>query len=82
MEQKLKEIMAGLFKMNGNEITDNLTMKDTDVWDSFKHMELVTSIEQEMGVELTFDEIVAMKTFKDIKRILTEKGMGGPNEIN
>jgi len=82
MEQKLKKIMTELFKMNGTEISDDLAMKDTDVWDSFKHMELITSIEQEMGVELTFDEIVAMKTFKDIKRILTNKGVGGHDELN
>ena len=82
MEQKLKKIMTELFKMNGIEIADDLAMKDTDVWDSFKHMELITSIEQEMGVELTFDEIVAMKTFKDIKRILTNKGVDGHNELN
>jgi acyl carrier protein len=82
MEQKLKEMMSELFKMNDSEITDDLTMKDTDVWDSFKHMELVTSIEQEMGVELTFDEIVAMKTFKDIKRILAEKRVDGNDELN
>ena len=73
MEQKLKELMAELFKMKTEKITDSLTMKDTDVWDSLKHMELVVSIEQTIGKELTFDEIVAMKTFKDIKRVLREK---------
>jgi len=82
MEQKLKNIMTELFKMNGTEISDDLAMKDTDVWDSFKHMELITSIEQEMGVELTIDEIVAMKTFKDIKCILSEKGVGRHDELN
>lgn len=67
--------MAELFKMKADEITDSLTMKDTNVWDSLKHMELVVSLEQAMGIELTFDEIVAMQTFKDIKRILREKGV-------
>jgi len=75
MEQKLKELMAELFKMKTEKITDSLTMKDTDVWDSLKHMELVVSIEQTLGIELTFDEIVAMQTFKDIKRVLREKGV-------
>lgn len=77
MEQELKELMAELFKMEKGEITDTLTMKDTDVWDSLKHMELIVSIEELFGIELTFDEIVAMQTFKEIKRILKERGIDG-----
>lgn len=75
MKQKLKDLMAELFKMQQEEITDSLIMKDIDVWDSLKHMELIVSIEEMFGIELTFDEIVAMQTFKEIKRILKEKGV-------
>lgn len=75
MEQKLKDLMAELFKMQQEEITESLTMKDVDVWDSLKHMELIVSIEEMFGIELTFDEIVVMQTFKEIKRVLKEKGV-------
>ena len=77
MEEKLKMLMAELFKMEEDEITDSLTMKDTDVWDSLKHMELIVSIEESFGIELTFDEIVAMQNLKEIKRILRERGIEG-----
>jgi len=73
MEEKLKMLMAELFKLEEYEITDSLTMKDTDVWDSLKHMELIVSIEESFGIELTFDEIVAMQNFKEIKRMLIER---------
>lgn len=73
MAQKLRELMAQLFEMREDEIMDSLTMKDIDAWDSLKHMELVVSIEQTFGIELTFDEIVVMQTFKEIRRILAEK---------
>jgi acyl carrier protein len=73
MEQKLKELMADLFKMKKEEISDSLTMKDTDVWDSLKHMELIVSIEETFNVQLSADEIVAMQDVKAIKVILTEK---------
>ena len=75
MDQKLKEIMVELFEMKENAITDSLTMKDTDVWDSLKHMELIASIEDVFEVELSFDEIVAMQTFKEIKQVLSTKGI-------
>lgn len=75
MEKKLKELMAGLFKMREVEITDSLIMKNTDVWDSLKHMELIVSIEEAFGIELKVDEIVVMQNVREIKRILTEKGV-------
>ena len=75
MQQKLAELMSELFGIERGEIKDGLSMKDMDVWDSLKHMELIVSIEQVFGIELTFDEIVAMQTLKEIKRILREKGV-------
>lgn len=76
MEQKIKQLMADLFRMKPEEIVDDLTMKNTDVWDSLKHMELVLAIEQEFGIELTFDEIVAMQNVQDIKRVLNDRVEG------
>lgn len=52
MEKTLKEIMSGLFKIPVDKISDSLAMKETDLWDSLKHMELIVSIEQTFGIEL------------------------------
>lgn len=75
MERKLIELIANLLELEQSQITDVLSMKDTDVWDSLKHMELVVSIEQSFGVELTFDEIVAMQNVEKIKGVLRGKGV-------
>ena len=75
MKQKIETLMADLFNLKNENITDSLTMTNTDGWDSLKHMELIVSIEQTFGIELTFEEIVAMQTLKDIKKILKEKGI-------
>lgn len=77
MQRNLAKLMSELFEIEQSEVTDGLSMKNMEVWDSLKHMELVVSIEQGFGVELTFDEIVAMQTVKEIKRILREKGVAG-----
>jgi acyl carrier protein len=55
-------------------VQDDLAMKDVDSWDSLIHMELIGSVESAFGLQLTFDEIVAMTTVGDIKRVLAEKG--------
>lgn len=75
MERKLIELIANLLELEQSQITDVLSMKDTDVWDSLKHMELVVTIEQSFGVELTFDEIVAMQNVEKIKSVLRGKGV-------
>jgi len=77
MDQRITTLMADLFGMRREEITDDLTMKQTDNWDSLKHMELIVSLEQTFEIDFTFDEIVAMKTLEDIKGILRDKGIGG-----
>ena len=76
MKQEIETLMADLFDIKTEDVTDSLTMANTDGWDSLKHMELIVSIEHTFGVELTFDEIVAMQTLKDIKKILKEKAVG------
>jgi acyl carrier protein len=75
MHQKLADIVLELFAMEKDEITEEMSMKDMDAWDSLKHMELVVSIEQLFQIELTFDEIVSMQTLKEIERILKERGI-------
>lgn len=77
MEKKLQELMVELFRMKQSEISDSLTMEDIDVWDSLKHMELIVALENQFGIYLTFEEIVAMKSVKDIKYILNNKGVKG-----
>ncbi len=77
MEQNLTALLAELFGMREEEITDSLTMKDLAAWDSLKHMELVVAIEQTLGIELTFDEIVAMRSVREIKDVLRKRGVIG-----
>ena len=74
MEIGLETILTDILGIPGDTITDNLAMKDLEVWDSLKHMELIASLEQRLGVELTFDEIVEMKSVGDIKRVLSKRG--------
>ncbi len=75
MDQQLTILMAELFRMQESEITNTLTMKDTEIWDSLKHMELIVSIEEEFNVQLTADEIVNMLNVKEIKQILEKRGI-------
>ena len=73
MDDKVVELLADVLQLPPVIITDDLTMKNTEVWDSLKHMELIVSLEQAFGIELSFDEIIAMQSVGEIKRVLRNR---------
>jgi acyl carrier protein len=76
VDEKVEVLLAEVLQVPAAEITDDLAMKDVEAWDSLKHMELVVSLEQTFGLQLTFDEIVAMQSVGEIKRVMRGKGAG------
>ena len=75
MDAKVGNLLSEVLQMPASDITDDLTMKDVDAWDSLKHMELIVALEQGFEVQLSFDEIVAMQSVSAIKRVLRERGV-------
>lgn len=75
MEKNVEQLLANLLQIPVARVTDELAMKDLDVWDSLKHMELIGSLEEQLEVQLSFDEIVSMRSVGDIKRVLNTKGV-------
>ena len=75
MGKNLEELLAELLQIPVTQVTADLTMKDLDVWDSLKHMEVIASLEQQFELQFSFDEIVSMRSVGDIKRVLSNKGV-------
>ena len=75
VDDKVSNVLAEVLNMPAAQISADLAMKDVDTWDSLKHMELIVSLEETFGIQLTFDEIVAMQSVRDIRRVLRERGV-------
>jgi acyl carrier protein len=73
MDGKVENILAEVLQISITMVSDGLSMKDTNTWDSLKHMELIVTLEQNFGIEFTFDDIVAMQSVREIKRVLRER---------
>lgn len=71
----IEAVVAEVLQIPAGKITDDLAMKDVDAWDSLKHMELIVSLEGSFEIQLSFEEIVAMQSVGEIKRILKQKGV-------
>lgn len=73
MDGKVESLLAEVLQLPAAQITDDLAMADVEAWDSLKHMEMIVALETAFDLQLTFDEIVAMRSVREIKRVLGER---------
>jgi acyl carrier protein len=71
----LKRLISNVLRIDENSITPKTAIHATPRWDSLKHIELVVAIETTFRIELTEDEIVAMRSVGKIQEILQKRGV-------
>ena len=71
--QELNRIINKVLKIDIRELNENISMQDCEIWDSLKHMELIISIEENLNIELSMDDVMNMTDIKTIKKIVNEK---------
>ena len=69
---KINEILAEVFKISSEEVSQNLEMKEVENWDSLTHMNLIVAIEDKFQIQLTGDDIAEMITFDAIRSIVSK----------
>lgn len=74
-EGKLKEVLARIFGVELEEITEDASPDTIVNWDSLRHMNLVMALEEAFKVEFTDDQIVEILSYKLIKIVLAEHGI-------
>ena len=47
MEQRIKNVMASIFKVDISEIDENISPDTLENWDSLGHMNLIVALEEE-----------------------------------
>ena len=72
---RLTGLVAEILRVPKAEIADSLDMEATSTWDSLSHMQLIAAIEDEFAIELTADDIVAMRSLGKIKEVLRTKSV-------
>ena len=73
LEKIIKNVMSAVFEFSANEITDDSSPDTIRSWDSLKHMNLVSSLEEEFDCLFSDSEILEMMNFPLIKLIISEK---------
>lgn len=71
--KKLENVLIKVLKIKNKELTDKLSMYKLETWDSLKHMELISDLENSFQIEFSMEEIISMKDIKSIKKIIKKK---------
>ena len=69
---KIDKILKKIFKIQQSEI-QYLDYKKDDIWDSLKHIELITLIEKEFKIKLNSKDITSMVSYSSIKKMISRK---------
>lgn len=67
---KFNKIVEKILLLEEDEVTDDVSRKENEEWDSMTHLVLVSEIEEAFNITLSDDNVIEIHTIKDIKEIL------------
>jgi acyl carrier protein len=70
MEKRVKRVMAEVFGVNPSEINSGTSLDNISKWDSLGHMNLCLALEDEFGVEFSDQQVVEMRSYDAIVKVL------------
>ena len=70
MADSVYAIVAKVFSMSENDISDESGPENIESWDSFNGLILVDELENNFNIKFSISEITDVKTVADIKRHL------------
>ena len=74
VREEVAAIFADVFEYTG-PLTLDTVRQDVPKWDLLQHMALVAAIEQTFGISLSMDEMIEIRSVKDICQILDRHGV-------
>ena len=76
MNDQVVKIVGEVLKVSQLDIENNITIDQLDGWDSMKHMDLIVSLEEGLGIQFDGDEIAKMRCTQVINDIACDKLKG------
>lgn len=70
--KSLAEVFAESLMIDPASVVDGLAYQSIKEWDSVAHMVLVTALEDNYGIMLDADDIVAMSSVAKVREILAK----------
>ncbi len=74
-KEKLISVLARVLGLNISEITDETSPENTESWDSFNALVMVTELEDTFNINFTMEEVQEVTCVADIKITLSRHGI-------
>ncbi|MDD3223517.1 MAG: acyl carrier protein [Clostridium sp.] len=71
--EELKQIFSTVTGANINDINNETSRDNNDVWDSFNHLLLISEIEDKLKIKFTMEEVEKIQNFKQLNDIVLKK---------
>ena len=73
MKNDIKKVMASVFLVDENEISDDISQSNFEKWESLQHLMLIVEIESKFDVSFEPEEILEMISLELIEKYLVQK---------
>ena len=73
IETQLKSIVATVMGIPESMISTDLSPDLLEKWNSLRHMNLVTAVEEEFNIVFEYDEIVQVMEYRILEEIVRRK---------
>jgi acyl carrier protein len=70
---KLESVFQRVLERNDITITRDMTADDVENWDSLRHVQLVTQVEEAFGVKFKLREVLGLKNVGDLIDLIQMK---------
>jgi acyl carrier protein len=70
----LRDLVADTLEMDPSDVTAETSTDTVDTWDSFRHLQLILSVEGEYGVQLDPQQVPELTTVAKLQSALQQKG--------
>lgn len=71
MKDRIKRVMVKTFEVE--IIPDDISKQNFQLWDSLKHLILISNLEEEFNISFEPEDIFKIKNISDIENILMKK---------
>lgn len=72
--QSLRDLVADTLEITPDEVTPETSTDSVESWDSFRHLQLILSVEGEYGVQFDPQQVPDLTTVSKLQAALEQKG--------
>ena len=70
LSTRLKQLIAHLFKVSADDLSDDVGPGDVPGWDSLGHVTLMVEIQKQFGTHVPVEDAIEVESIKDIVVLL------------